>query len=757
MTKVLLKQVVSWRRAIFSYLSVENHQTGSDDFGNEIGSQVARSLILKILALYLCEQKGITTAGQLQAMQQSDSGFIGLVQLWQNTEIPFGFPEEYEIVNRLPNHLLSQILGSLSVQRDLPIAFLGQVYEALLQEDSLGLSSHDRKLSDRKSGGIYYTPEAIVSYVLQMTLGNVLHTNPTAAITLLDPSCGCGAFLLSAYQFLLDWHLQIYCSAIERRGENHNLPVEQGLEGQWHLTRSERERLLLTHIYGVDLDPQAVEITKLGLYLLLLKGLPDRAPLPDLSDNIQCGNALIESEGHSENSGLEQSILCDRPFNWQHTFPEILRSGGFDLVIGNPPYLDSESMTAHLPRWRKYCTANYQTATGNWDLFCVFIEKALALCKPGGFTSLVVPNKLASANYAAGARSLLVQQTSLLTIRDYSNVSAFRAAVYPLVYVAQKLDALQNATPTKSIAYERMQSLNQIGLVGKLLLKYATQPWQIGGMGQQDWIDRLQILPSLGAIAQVTGAATVAEAYALQPWIQDSAAIVSGDLRLVNSGTIDRYCFLWGKKPLRYLGQIYRHPILAASQISHLSAQRKQQAQQPKIIVAGLSQVLESGLDEVGSVLAGKSTSVIRTVQSSFLDLRYLLGLLNSHLLSLYFQSCFAGNCLHGGYLRIGVPQLRQLPIWVPDLADMSDRQSYNQLIDWVSDRLFLQAQFYTCEAPNSVKIQAEIDGLDDEIDHHVYKLYQLKDAEIDCLIQSKKHLIQSKKCLIQSKKHAKI
>lgn len=748
MTKVLLKQVVSWRRAILSYLSVENHQTGSDHSDNKVEGQVARSLILKILALYLCEQKGMITAGQLQAIQQGDSGFIELVQLWQNTEIPFGFPEEYEIVNRLPNHLLSQILGSLCVQRDLPIAFLGQVYEALLQEDSLELSSHDRKLSDRKSGGIYYTPEAIISYVLQMTLGNVLRTNPMAAITLLDPSCGCGAFLLSAYQFLLDWHLQIYCSAIERREGNHDLPIERGQEDQWHLTRSERERLLLTHIYGVDLDPQAIEITKLGLSLLLLEGLSDRTPVPDLSHNIQCGNALIDSELYSEGSGSGQSILCDRPFDWQQSFPEIL--GGFDLVIGNPPYLDSESMTAHLPRWRKYCTANYQTATGNWDLFCIFIEKALALCKLGGFTSLVVPNKLASANYAAGARSLLVQQTSLLTVRDYSNVSAFRAAVYPLVYVAQKLDALRNATPTKSIAYERMQSLNQIGLVGKLLINYATQPWQIGGVGQQDWIDRFQILPPLGAIAQVTGAATVAEAYALQPWIQDSAAIAPGDLRLVNSGTIDRYCFLWGKKPLRYLGQIYRHPILAASQISHLSAQRKQQAQQPKIIVAGLSQVLESGLDEVGSVLAGKSTSVIRTIQSGLLDLRYLLGLLNSHLLSAYFQSCFAGNCLHGGYLRIGVPQLRQLPIWVPDLADMSDRQSYNQLIDWVSDRLFLQAQFHTCESSNSVKIQAEIDGLDDEIDHHVYKLYQLKDAEIDCLIQSKK-------CLIQSKKHAKI
>jgi len=293
------------------------------------------------------------------------------------------------------------------------------------------------------------------------------------------------------------------------------------------------------------------------------------------------------------------------------------------------------------------------------------------------------------------------------------------------------------------------------------LLNSATQPWQMGPLGEQhDWIDRIhQTFPVLGSIAQVTGAATVAEAYALQPWIQDNAAIAPGDLRLVNSGTIDRYCFLWGKKPLRYLGQMYRHPILAAPQILHLSTPRKQQAQQPKIIVAGLSQVLEAGWDEVGSVLAGKSTSVIRALQApSPLDLRYILGLLNSHLLSVYCQSHFAGNCLQGGYLRIGAPQLRQLPMWVPDLTDAIDRQSYDQLIDWVSDRLLRQAQLPTesSQSSNFVEVQVEIDRLDHLIDQRVYHLYQLNDAEINRLLQLPK-LSSRKIQSTPSKKHVQI
>jgi hypothetical protein len=752
MTKALLKLVMSWQRAALSHLSTsdlaDSHflQPCLQIDSEAQKSQVVRSVILQILTLYLCEQRGIIARGQLQALQQKDALLSHLTRLWQSTQIPLLV--EFEISAGLPDGLLSQFIGSLYASRlNFSIPALGQVYETLLTADALGC---DRASSHQKTGGVYYTPEAIVGYVLQMTLGRLLgESQSDTVITLLDPSCGCGAFLISAYQFLLDWYLRLYSAEADRQKADHqkadhqkndrHLPIKRGQDDKWQLTRSERERLLLTQIYGVDLDPQAVEITQLGLYLLVLGDSSDRAPLPNLSHNIQCGNAVIEAfiEAVIETVSDTGQPRSDRPFNWQQAFPEILQSGGFDLVIGNPPYLDSEGMTTHLPDWRRYCAANYQTATGNWDLFCVFIEKALTLCKPGGFTSLVVPNKLASANYAARARSLLIQQTNLLAIRDYSNVSVFRAAVYPLVYVAQKLDE-QNIASVGSISYERMQSLEQVGVAGRLLLNSATQPWQMGVTGESyAWINRLQTFPPLESIAQVTGAATVAEAYALQPLLQDSAAIALGDLRLVNSGTIDRYCFLWGKKPLRYLGQVYLHPVLTAPQILQLSPRRKQQAQQPKIIVAGLSQVLECGLDEIGSVLAGKSTSVIR---ANFpLDLRYLLGLLNSHLLSVYVQSCFAGNCLQGGYLRIGAPQLRQLPMWIPDLADAIDRQHYNQLIVWVSDRLSLQSQFMTLGSPNSVKIQAEIDRLDHEIDHHVYRLYQLNNSEIDRLWQSAK------------------
>ncbi|HEY9642999.1 MAG TPA: DNA methyltransferase, partial [Coleofasciculaceae cyanobacterium] len=727
MTDKLPKLATSWQRAM-----VSDWLTQHPKLSAEQGYRLARSRILQLLVLYQCEQRGLLRSGRLLTLQENPSIDAQLLQLWQTLKIPW---IDHDVEQEMPSSdaLLSPLIRSLyrvELQPELgKVAILGQIYETLLA------AAGDRAHHAQKSGGIYYTPEAIVAYILQNTLSPLLLADrfaSPAGLTLLDPSCGGGVFLLLAYQFLLEWHLQLYLARDRQQGLQNGW-IEQNPGGQWRLSLAERSRILLSHLYGVDIDPQAVALTRLALWLKLWEGMSDRGSLPsdpplDLSHNVQCGNAVIGSDFYIEGFGQLQERDRVSALDWTQAFPAILQAGGFDLVFGNPPYLDSERMAVHLADWRRYCTAKYATATGNWDLFCVFIEQALRLCKPGGYTSLVVPNKLASANYAAKARSLLMQQTQLLALRDYSSVPAFQASVYPLVYVAQK----RSPAAAASVRYEQMQSLDRVRQSGQLFDLDGTRPWRIGVVLQQtDWIDRVtQGHPKLGDLAHVTGAATVAEAYALQPWIQNGTAKL-GDLKLVNSGTIDRYSWLWGKKPLRYLGQTYLYPIIPAEQIAHLPPKRRQQAQQPKIMVAGLSQVLECAVDTDGSVLAGKSTSVI---QASPLDLRYLLGLLNSHLLSVYFGSCFGGNRLQGGYLRIGAPQLRQLPIPVP--ADAATH--YEQVIAWVDDRLQLQQQIQ--QHPSAAQ-ETAIAALEAAIDQQVYKLYGLTDLEVKALTTADENL----------------
>ena len=658
MTRSLLKVVKAWQQAIAKDLTAQY-----SDHSLSQQHRITQAVIISILTFHLCEQEAILPVGYLRSLAKDHGIFDRLYQLWQKLPgIGVSWQQTLAIAP-VSDVCLRRILLEETEDMALSIASLGQVYESLL-------SYGDQTGKPRKARGSYYTPHAIVDYVLQNTLIQRLNQDSKGDLRLIDPACGGGIFLLSAYQLLLDWYLQKYLKT--------------------SLTFAERSRILREHIYGIDIDPDAIAITQLSLELQCLSGSLGTEQVGDLSQNFQCDNTIFRQEGLNE----------------------------FDIVIGNPPYLDSEWMTIHLADWRSYCTAHYQTAIGNWDLFCIFIEKSLMLCKSGGWVSLVVPNKLAAADYAAAARSLLTRQATLLALRDYSKTAAFSASVYPLVYIAQKT-ILPDATH-QSVWYEQMQSLDQVGLAYQMQvpcgLETAKLPWRIAQPPQMaELMNRLSQFPKLAAIAQITGAATVAEAYAIQSLIQDSA--VASGLKLVNSGTIDRYQLLWGTKPMRYLGQSYLHPIIPTTAIAQLPPKRYQQATQPKIIVAGMTRSLEAGLDAEGTILAGKSTTLIRAIDLA-IDLRYLLGILHSRLIQLYFSSCFAGNQLQGGYLRVGAPQIRLLPMPNFSPEELQEHPTYLQLISLVEQQLGDRSN----------------QAIDPEIDRLVYQLYGLTDVEISAV-----------------------
>jgi hypothetical protein len=197
----------------------------------------------------------------------------------------------------------------------------------------------------------------------------------------------------------------------------------------------------------------------------------------------------------------------------------------------------------------------------------------------------------------------------------------------------------------------------------------------------------MQRFPQLGSLADVRGAATVAEAYQLASLLTEADHTESdgGGLRVVNSGTIDRYEHLWGRKLFRYLGKSYLRPIVPADRLAELSSTRLAQARTPKLIVAGMTRSLECVFDSAGKLLAAKSTAIIF---SSQLELRYLLAVLNSDIVSRYYAAVFGGNKLQGGYLRVGPPQLRMIPIPFPRRIHAREAAICDELIRLVDRRL---------------------------------------------------------------------
>jgi len=759
-SSIFLAELEQWRRALARDIAARNTSLTPGQLNLAV-----QEIINRVIFLRLAEARGTAVHGRMQRLLDGPDIYSELGRLFRRADERYNVglftsgrdvrrPEElHELGQALQvgDDALARILRRLYCPESphefsaLPVAILGQVYEQFLGRVTLNRGHQADvvpKPEARKEGGVYYTPAPIVDHMLDATLSPLLKgrspqsvagrdsTRNRHPLRVLDPSCGSGIFLLSAYEYLLRWYLDAYTADGAERWAGGRLPrLRRGPGGDWELTTAERKGILLRHIYGVDIDPRAIEVTKLSLLLMVLGGEPGRVR-PDLAGNIKCGNALIEPDFHDHEPRLpdDENQARVNAFEWRSEFSSVFASaGGFDAVIGNPPYLDSETMTRFIPEWRDYCVNKYRAAAGNWDVFCVFIERALDLCRPGGYHSFIVPNKIGSAHYARNIRAIITGENELSLIRDYASVPLFPASVYPVIYSVRK----QRRDDTVPVRYERM-AYGEAGAVCPVLAKRLDRsryfradgsPWAIfADITAASPVERLtSSFPALSAVASVHGAATVAEAYELAPLIQEAPA--AGGLRVVNSGTIDRYVNLWGEKPMRYLGRSYVHPVVPPGAAGPIPAARLRQARTPKVIVAGLTRVLECIADLPGALWPAKSTTVIETDA----DLCWLLGILNSRLMTFYFLSVYGGDRLKGGYLRIGPPQLRTLP--VPDYDQANDH--HRALAERVRQLLGVRERRPVPAPPaESASVTRRVRVLEEQIDRLVYRIYDLTDAE---------------------------
>ncbi|HDQ26401.1 MAG TPA: hypothetical protein ENN43_06630 [bacterium] len=238
----------------------------------------------------------------------------------------------------------------------IPLEVLGNIYEQYLgytiklAGDSI---KYELKPEVRKAGGVYYTPEYIVDYIVKNTVGKMLEELPEAKakkLSILDPACGSGSFLIRAYEEMLRYYLGLKEKAtkgkVKKKEEKDRASGQTAMDAEGHeerLTVSEKAEILKTHIFGVDIDDQAVEVTKLSLILKMLEGewgfVKGTSILPRLDKNIKCGNSLVSGSVLELNRYFGDDFHKVKPFNWEEEFKEIMvDEGGFDCVIGNPPY-----------------------------------------------------------------------------------------------------------------------------------------------------------------------------------------------------------------------------------------------------------------------------------------------------------------------------------------------------------------------------------------------------------------------------------
>ncbi|MCD7781136.1 MAG: N-6 DNA methylase, partial [Methanosphaera sp.] len=328
---------------------------------------------------------------------------------------------------------------------------LGNVYESFLGK-KIKIAKNEVKIEIKpelsKSGGIYYTPQYIVEYIVENTLSKYLkNMSVTQArnIKILDPTCGSGSFLLGAYNYLLRWYKEKY-SHMKRPPKG---VIYTGSKEEKFLTLPEKRRILTEHIYGVDLDTEAVEVTKLSLLLKVLENesqqvLGDNL-LPYLGDNIKCGNSLAET--HDLTLTDRDNIKQINPFDWKDEFPEVFtkdENSGFDVIIGNPPYILERTNKSAFDGLRN--TAYYKSKMDIWHFFGT---KALDLVKNKGLISFIAPSNWTTSYGASIFRKKVSQEAKILSFIDFGAYPVFKknnknVGTNTMIYLMEKMTTTNN-------------------------------------------------------------------------------------------------------------------------------------------------------------------------------------------------------------------------------------------------------------------------------------------------------------------------
>jgi len=279
---------------------------------------------------------------------------------------------------------------------------------------------------------------------------------------ILDPACGSGAFLIAAFDFLYREYSRVNEALAALKGGQHSL---------FDLNTT----ILTENLFGVDLSEESVEITKLSLWL---KTAERGKPLTALDDNIRFGNSIVSD-----------SSIAKEAFNWTKNFSKILNSdGGFDVVIGNPPYVRQEA----LKPFKGYLEECYSSYSGSADLYVYFIEKSIELLRPNGYLSFIVTNKWLKAAYGEPLRSFLSDQSVAEQIIDFGHAPIFKDAdTFPCIATFRKKEKAEHDHPV-TVAYIPREKLPEINLSQFVRQESNTKPWS--AFGASPWsVDSLEV------------------------------------------------------------------------------------------------------------------------------------------------------------------------------------------------------------------------------------------------------------------------
>lgn len=541
-----LADIERWRSTLAKNIAYRNVGLNVKQLNIAVQRTIDRIVFLRI-----AEDRGFETYGSLQKLIKGADLYKRLCSLFRHADSRynsglFHFKREETSVEAadsftlklaIDDDILREIFKRLYYP-DSPYQFsvvsadiLGQVYEQFLGK-VIRLTGRtavvEAKPEVKKAGGVYYTPTYIVKHIVETVLSKLLEGKSTiqasgedkrirgaAPIRIVDPACGSGSFLIEVYQYLLDWYLGQYLADGAEKYSTGRLPkLYRTATGDWRLSIAEKRRVLLAHVYGVDIDEQAVEVTKLSLLMKVLEGEAGDAlanqmtlfylrVLPDLGANIKCGNSLIdpklftESQAAAFKPDVYETINA---FDWEQEFDFIKVGHGFDGVVGNPPYLSIDSVWGKGdPRLTAIKSQYPDIYNDKTDLYYYFLAQALRLSRR--YVSFICSRAFLEAYKGDKLRKHLSEGSSVRSIIDFRNYAVFRGVgITTAIITIEKvkgrkgdvINTYKYIDSTGPVAAPLQPNGAQFASVTVPLMRLAGgQPWTFDAPIRQDFFDAL--------------------------------------------------------------------------------------------------------------------------------------------------------------------------------------------------------------------------------------------------------------------------
>lgn len=701
-------------------------------------------IIDRIIFLRVAEDRGVENYGDLREACCGNNYYKNIVEIFKKSDGKynsgiFDFSKDKITQNiEVDNKVIKEIINDLYYPKSpyefsvISVEIIGNAYEQFLGKTiTIGNNSKAKielKPEVRKAGGVYYTPEYIVDYIVENTVGEKIKgktPKEIANIKIVDPACGSGSFLIGAYKYLLNYHREYYskqgkkkflASARRWRGSKEDAITEDGELALWV-----KKQILINNIFGVDIDSNAVEVTKLSL---LLKCMENETPasimnnqslfneraLPSLDENIKCGNSLIGNDFYSGGDSLnidietQYKINC---FDWEDEFKNVFACGGFDVVIGNPPYGAELSEIERNYLEKKFSLSNTNTAA----LFLGVLKNFLKDNCRGGY---IIPKSFIYASNWESSRDLMIDD--LFELVDCGKVWK-EVKLEQVITLFEK--GLKNDSYITSIREDK--EIKRIGDINKNTYK------EFGFYLNAVSNDELNIAYKMNVSKKYINDYCInRRGVGYQKYCVEDVNPKEEYYFVLGGKNISRYYFPENNK--KYILKKYVDDDKAFIDKNSILAQRivsYTEIPKPSIAIRSITADMINNLDKYMIV-----DTINQLSNNSNLSSRFISAILNSKLISWYTYSFIYARAIMT--MQFDNPVTSRIPMPVIDLSNSSHKEVHDKIVVLVDNIIELNKKVNTEKNPNSLNmINRQISACEKQLNVLIYRLYGLSEDNI--------------------------